>query len=321
MNNKIKIGITMGDPSGIGPRIAAMAIDRLKNLAEFVVIGDRWVFNQTGYTVGRAHYKFIDLHNVNRAKFAFGNVRREYGKASVEYLDMSQELLENKEIDCVVTCPISKESINLAGFKYSGHTEYFSKRANTKNIAMMLLNRGLKISLITRHIPLRRVPLLLKKDAIFKTVLLTHAALKKLFFIRNPRIVVCGLNPHASDNGLIGKEENMVIKPALKKIKTKIGFIDGPLSADVAISKTKQKLYDCAVAMYHDQALIPLKLAGGSYGVNITLGLPFVRTSPLHGTAFELSGSNLNSANPDSLVEAIRLAEKCTRNQLNEYTL
>jgi 4-hydroxythreonine-4-phosphate dehydrogenase len=252
------------------------------------------------------------LNNVSHKNFAFGKLKAEYGRASIEYLDKAMELIRKKQIDCLVTCPISKEAINLAGFRYSGHTEYFTERTQTKNTVMMLLNKQLKFSLVTRHIPLKAVSGAINKDRLYQTIYITHGALKTLFFIKNPRIVVLGLNPHASDNGIIGKEENQLIKPLLNKLKKKIRVLDGPLSSDVAIAKARQKAYDCVIAMYHDQALIPLKLGGVNTGVNLTLGLPFVRTSPLHGTAFDIAGSNL--AKPDSLIEAIKLAIKCTQN-------
>ncbi len=324
----------MGDPSGIGPIILLKAIDSLKGLFDFVVIGDKGVLNNTKYSIppparlasrakraGEAgntqYYKLIDLKNINYKAFSFGKIKPEYGRASIQYLDKALELIKNGEIDCIVTCPISKEAVNSAGFRYSGHTEYLSARTNTKDFVMMLLNREIKISLISRHIPLKKVPAFINEERIFSTAMLTYNSLRNLFSVKNPRIAVCGLNPHASDNGLIGDEENKVIIPALKRLKAGIKCIDGPLSADVAIAKTRGKQYDCAIAMYHDQALIPLKVLGNTKGVNITLGLPFIRTSPLHGTAFDLAKTGLNLANPDSLIEAIKLAAQCTSNLRN----
>jgi 4-hydroxythreonine-4-phosphate dehydrogenase len=188
--------------------------------------------------------------------------------------------------------------------------------AGAKNYAMMLLNKGLKTVLITRHVPLKNVPSNLTKDKINKTILLANKSLKELFLIRNPRIVVCGLNPHASDNGVLGSEENYIIKPALDVLRKKIKYLDGPLAADVAISKAVRKEYDCVIAVYHDQALIPLKILGRFSGVNMTLGLGFVRTSPLHGTAFDIAGK-FASSNPESLTAAIKLAIGCSLNQKN----
>lgn len=310
---RVRVGLTIGDPSGIGPAIAAQAINRLKRKVDFTVIGDRWVFNK--FIVHGSKYidaKFIDLKNVDRKNFSFGKIKAEYGRASIEYLNKALELIKNEEIDCLVTGPISKESISLAGFNFPGHTEYLATQTNTKDFVMLLLNKELKIGLVTRHIPLQKVPQEISCDKIYKTILLTYNALREIFLIRAPRIAVCGLNPHASDNGLIGNEENRVIRPALEKVRTKLKSIAGPISSDVAILKTKQKEYDCVIAMYHDQALIALKLSGRESGVNMTLGLPFIRTSALHGTAFDIAGTKL--ANPSSLIEAINLAARCTQN-------
>jgi len=299
----------MGDPSGVGSEIIIKALSNnlIKEKADFVVIGDRWVFGRS------QDYEFVDLNNVNRKNFRFGKIKAEYGRAAIEYLDRALELIKNKEIDCLVTSPVSKEAINLAGFSFTGHTEYLARHLACKDFVMMLLNGDLRISLVTRHIPLRSVSLTLNREKLYKTILITHSALKNIFLIKRPRIVVCGLNPHASDNGLMGNEEQTVILPVIKKISGRLSAeIDGPISADVAISKTKARLYHCAIAMYHDQALIPLKLFSAHNGVNLTLGLPLVRTSPLHGTAFDIAGRNL--ADPNSLIEAIKLAVKCTLN-------
>jgi len=317
LHKKVRIGITMGDPSGIGPEVVAAALRVIKDKAEFIVIGDRWVFEKAqaklkAKSSSLRGYRFIDLANVSRRNFKFGKVRAEYGRACVEYLDRALEMIEDGEVDCLVTAPISKESINKAGFFFPGHTEYLVKRTNSHSFAMMLLNRRLKISLVTRHIPISAVPAALNREKICSTIALTHLALSKLFSIKNPRIVVCGMNPHASDNGLIGTEENKIIKPALAVSRKSYPLVFGPYPADIAIARAYHGEYDCIIAMYHDQALIPLKLSSPGSGVNITLGLPFVRTSPLHGTAFDIAGLGL--ARPDSLLEAINLALRCSIN-------
>ena len=317
--NKIRVGLTIGDPSGIGPAIILKAIDILKGKAEFVVIGDKWVLNlisedrrqNTEYRKSKTENRFVDLNNVSHKKFSFGRVKAEYGRASIEYLDKALELLRDKEIDCLVTAPISKEAINLAGFNYAGHTEYFMKKTGAHNVVMMLLNEKLRFSLVTRHIPLSKVAPSLNSRKLYNNILVTYRSLREMFGIKHPRIALCGINPHASDNGLIGNEENLIIKPAIKKIKKIVrAKIDGPLSSDVAILRAVNGLYDCVVVMYHDQALIPLKLTGTDSGVNVTLGLPFIRTSPLHGTAFDIA-TTPNKANPKSLIAAINLAIKC----------
>jgi len=317
---KIRVGITMGDPSGIGAQIIPKALDKVVDLADYVIIGDKWVFNQAlgarcSVSGVNNRVKFIDLNNVNHKKFKFGEVKAEYGKASIEYLDKALELLKNKQIDCLVTCPVSKEAINLAGLKdFSGHTEYLAKRTKTKHFVMMLLNKKLRFCLVTRHMPLKDVALSLNCKEIREAVSFAYKSLKELFLIRRPRIAVCGLNPHASDNGILGEEENKIIKPALNRLKRIIKTIAGPLPADTTVLKAAQDKYDCVIAMYHDQALIPLKLSGDYSGVNMTLGLPFIRTSPLHGTAFDIAGK-FALAKPGSLIEAVKLAVKCALNQ------
>ena len=305
-SNRIRVGLTIGDPSGIGTAVTIKALKKLKRMeADFVVIGSGRIFKKI------PGVKIIDLDNLNRKNFSFGQIKAQYGKASVEYLDKALELLRNKEIDCLVTAPISKEAINKAGFKYSGHTEYFLKKTGVKEAVMLLLNNKLKFSLVTRHIPIGKVPGALSKEKLRDNILTTYKSLKNIFGIKNPRLVVCGLNPHASDNGVIGREENKIIKPVLKKLRDGLKLnIDGPLSADAAVASAKAGNYDCVIAMYHDQALIPLKLTDGDSGVNMTLGLPFIRTSPLHGTAFDIARTPA-LANPASMIAAIKLAIKC----------
>ena len=314
-SRKIKVGITIGDPSGIGPAITLKALKKLGGLADFTVFGDSWVLSQPfGSKFPTRNAKIVDLKNIKRKDFTFGKVRAEYGKAAIEYLDEALEMLKYGKIDCLVTCPVSKEAINLAGYKFSGHTEYLAKKTHSDETVMMLLNSSLRFSLITRHIPIKDVPLKLSEDIIYKNIKITVDALRSLFLIPFPRIVVCGLNPHASDNGLIGNEENKVIKPAIKKSISKLKIrIEGPMSADSAIQKAANGNYDAVVAIYHDQALVPLKLTGANSGVNLTLGLPFIRTSPLHGTAFDIA-DRPSLIKADSLIVAAKLAIKCASN-------
>lgn len=323
----------MGDPSGAGPAAVYKAVKKLRGLAEFVVIGDRVVFNKASgkkpsarppfgrmrrgmSSVGGSAFggKFVDLANVPLEGFESGKVKAEYGRASIEYLDRALVLINSRQIDCLVTAPICKESLKLAGFTCAGHTEYLAEHTGTKDFVMMLLNKDLKFTLVTRHIPLREVPLQLSKSEIVKTALLSNEYLKKFFRIRRPRIAACGLNPHASDNSTIGNEEARMISPAVEELGRahKINII-GPLPADTAVRRAKERDFDCVLAMYHDQALIPLKLSGAETGVNLTLGLPFVRTAPLHGTAFDIA-ANPKLVNPKPLIAAIKLAVQCRSN-------
>jgi 4-hydroxythreonine-4-phosphate dehydrogenase len=311
-SKSIKVGITFGDPSGIGPYIIAKALSRpgIRRLAEFFVIGDKWVFEKVQNSNRKAqNFKFINLANVARKNFAFGKLRAKYGKASVEYIDKAVELIKKKKIDCVVTAPISKQAIGLSGFKWPGHSEYLAYSSGTADIVMMLANRYVRVSLVTRHIPLKNVSGQLNRAKVYKTIVLTHRALRDWFSIKEPRIAVCALNPHAGDGGLLGREEKDVIGPAIKTAKKIIRYLKGPLPCDTVFSKAKEKVYDAVIAMYHDQAMLPLKVLGFASGVNITIGLPFVRTSPLHGTAFDIAADF--SADSASMEEAIR----CTLNQ------
>ena len=305
-----RIAITMGDPSGIGPEIIARAGFRSGAKAKYVVIGDRFAFDKAS---GRRQtgVEFIDLANVNRRHFKFGHVSAEYGRASIEYLDTAMNMLSSGKIDCLVTGPISKEAIHLAGYGYSGHTEYLSAKARCPDVVMMLVNDSLKFSLVTRHVPLSQVSRKLSGRNISMTLAATHDALRKFFGISKPRIIVLGINPHGSDNGVIGNEEVSIILPAIKK--SRLSGVSGPCGADVGIAKAAAGKFDCILAMYHDQALIPLKLTGDQRGVNMTLGLPFIRTSPLHGTAFDIAGKN--KADPSSLLAAVNLALRCAQNQ------
>jgi 4-hydroxythreonine-4-phosphate dehydrogenase len=330
--SKIRVGITIGDPAGIGPAIAAKAVHALKGTAEFVVIGDAWVFGKV--TKSQSQHpaisdwpvracarkvtgpRFIDLKNVSQKEFKFGKMKAEYGRASLEYLDKALELIRAGEIDCLVTCPVSKEAINKAGYRFSGHTEYLAEKTSCQETVMMLLNSRLRFSLVTRHIPLAAVSRQLNSQKLRTVIRMTACALKEIFSVRIPRIVVCGLNPHASDGGCFGREEQEVIRPVVRSMKKKTGGLEGPIPADTAIARAYSRLYDAVIAMYHDQALIPLKLSGDPGGVNLTLGLPFIRTSPLHGTAFDIA-KHPRQADPRSLIAAIHWAIRCASNQKN----
>jgi 4-hydroxythreonine-4-phosphate dehydrogenase len=276
----------MGDPSGVGPEITlkALASPKIKGIADFLVIGE--TFAPRGASSGRA---------------------------SLEYIDKAIELIRSRAADALVTAPVSKEAIRSAGFPdFQGHTEYLAKKTGVKNFAMMFVGEALRVALVTRHIPLMRVPQALNSGMVFNTIELTNKCLKKYFRIRSPKIAVCGLNPHAGEGGAFGDEERRIISPAIKRAFKSFKNIRGPVSADVAFYHALKGKYDAVVAMYHDQALAPFKTLYFADGVNLTLGLPFIRTSPDHGTAFDIAGKGI--ADPTSMIEAIRLAcrlQKC----------
>ena len=317
MIEPVRIGITMGDPAGVGAEIIAKTIcrGRIKKIGKVLVIGDRWVFNKIKNKGLRIkNDQFMDLNNVPRKNFRFGKVKREFGQAAIEYLRAAVELIKIRRIDCLVTAPISKEAINLAGYKYNGHTEFLARTfgKGKQDLVMMLLNKYLKISLVTRHLALSKVSPTLTQQAIFNTIMITQKALGEYFSINNPSICVTALNPHAGDGGILGNEETKIILPAVQRARRLIKDVIGPLPADTAFSAAKQGRFSAVIAMYHDQALIPLKTLDSRSGVNLTIGLGFVRTSPLHGTGFDIAGKNV--ASNASLIAAINTAVKCSVN-------
>lgn len=304
----------MGDPSGIGPEIV---IKSLKNkeilkLADFVVIGDSKVFNKSNGLENALSKKvrLLDLDNVSNSEFRFGKLSAKYGKASLEYIDKAIALIKAGVVDCLVTAPVSKEAVSLSGNKFIGHTEYLAGAFGSDNFVMMFVGEKLKVALVTRHLPLKRVSTTLTTSLICSTITLTIAALKKYFGIANPKIGICSLNPHNGEGGHLGREELDIILPAIERVQPKIGNICGPLSSESVFFDSFRGRYDAVVAMYHDQGLIPFKMLYRDTGVNLTLGLPFIRVSPDHGVAFDIAGKNI--ANPNSMLESIRLAIKCT---------
>jgi 4-hydroxythreonine-4-phosphate dehydrogenase len=226
---------------------------------------------------------------------------------SIHNLDRALAILAKNEADALVTAPVNKASVRAAGFSdFEGHTEYLACATLTKDYEMVFIGQKLKVALVTRHIALENVPKALSTEKIYKIIELTHGAMIKYFSMPNPKIGVCGLNPHAGESGLFGREEKEIIGPAVKKAARLSKNIFGPLPSDVVFYDAKNGKYDVVIAMYHDQGLIPFKMLHFKDGVNVTLGLPFIRTSPDHGTAMDIAGKGI--ADPSSMIEAIRLA-------------
>ncbi|MCM8781486.1 MAG: 4-hydroxythreonine-4-phosphate dehydrogenase PdxA [Candidatus Omnitrophica bacterium] len=284
------ICISVGDPRGIGPEVTKKAVESksLRGRADFLIIG--------------------------KAPPRYANPR-DCAKASIEFINTAFELIMSKKADALVTGPVSKEAINKAGVKFDGHTEYLAKLCKCKKFVMMFISSRLKVSLVTRHMALREVANSISQKAIYDTVELTYKALKNWFGIRNPKIGVSGLNPHCGEGGLFGREEGSIIKPAIEKLKEDFKGIFGPLPADTLLHDVYHKKFDAAVCMYHDQALAAFKMVAMETGVNLTLGLPFIRTSVDHGTAFDIAGKNC--ADPSSMIEAIKLAIRLVRHADN----
>ena len=276
--HKPKVIITSGDPKGIGPEVTKKALEdpKIKRLANFFVIKAN---DKTGF-------------------FA---------------IEKAVEILKKYQVDALVTAPVNKEAINKSGIPFQGHTEYLAEATNTKKIAMMLCGGPLKVTTVTRHVPLKKVSSTLTQAKIIEAVRLTDSGLKKYFGIKKPRIGVCALNPHCGEGGTIGREEQAIIIPAIKKIKRFVPGINGPVSGDVIFYMAYNGKLDAVISMYHDQGLGPLKMVAFEKGVNVTLGLPFIRTSPDHGTAYDIAGKGI--ADPDSMKEAIKLAvNMCLKN-------
>jgi 4-hydroxythreonine-4-phosphate dehydrogenase len=325
------VGVTMGDPAGIGPEICARALTtpEVQLTANALVIGDRRALRQ-GIKVAKipnieinpvkkvSEAKFVrgtidvlDLNNVS-PRLKMGQVSRAAGKAAFEYVEKAARLALDGKIDAISTAPINKEAIRKAGYKFQGHTEILAARTRAKNYAMMFISDTLWVMLVTTHIPLKDVPKTLDKKRILQTIKLAHETLFKLRE-KKPRIGVAGLNPHAGESGIFGDEDLKIIKPAVDEAK-KLGInVRGPISPDAIFYLANIGMFDIVVAMYHDQGLIPLKLLAFNRSVNMTVGLPIVRTSVDHGTGFDIAGKGW--ANPQSLIEAIKVAAHFSRSR------
>jgi 4-phospho-D-threonate 3-dehydrogenase / 4-phospho-D-erythronate 3-dehydrogenase len=325
-NNNTTIGITMGDPSGIGPEIILKSFkkDVIRN-SRIVIIGDYNImlaaFNMikiTSFKLNRVLnvceclfspgvLNILDLHLVNMNEFHPGRVQAISGNAAFEFIKKAVEMAKNKDIDAIATAPLNKEALHLAGHNYPGHTEILAYLTDEKDYAMLLYDKKLSVIHVSTHISLLEAITGLKRERIEIVIQLANDAMKRLC-VSEPRIAVAGINPHAGENGLFGNEEIKEIIPAIKNMKGKGINVEGPVPPDTVFLQAVEGKYDVVVAMYHDQGHIPLKLIGFNSGVNVTVGLPFIRTSVDHGTAFEIAWQG--KANEGSMVEAIILSIK-----------
>lgn len=309
---KPKIGITLGDGAGIGPEVVLKVLSKpqIYKICQPVLIGDKVLLDFWTKKLKikiPSKVKLIDLEIFPPyQKFKPGEVHASTGNAAIQFVKEAAQMIFDKKIDGMVTAPLSKEAVHLSGTPFTGHTEYLAKKAGAKNVSMMFVGGGFKIVLATIHIPLNDVAKVLTMDKLLKTIENAQLA-GKLFGKKTPHIAVAGLNPHAGEGGLMGMEEEEVILPAIKKAKKKKITVSGPYPPDTLFYRAlNEKGFDVVVALYHDQGLIPLKTLAFDTSVNVTIGLPFVRTSPDHGTAFELAGKN--KANPQSMFEAVKVA-------------
>ena len=303
-----RIGITIGDVNGIGPEVALKAVGRGRWAAdiEFVFLGSEKVVREQAEAMRIPLSRKIHFQDMeSRPGWSPGKLEKEASQMAVEAIRMAVQGCLSGELDAMVTAPVSKEGMHRAGIMIPGHTEYLAELTKTENFGMMLLGGGLRVMLVTRHVPLTAVSSALNKKTIREHIELTGEALK-LFGLKEGKIGVCGLNPHAGDGGIIGREEIEVINPAIKQVRKKGYRVSDAVPADTIFYEARRGDYDAVVAMYHDQGLAPLKMMGFDEGINITLGLPIIRTSPDHGTAFGIAGQN--KASHRSMLNAIKLA-------------
>lgn len=300
----------MGDPAGIGAETIAKTLKSpaVRRLARFVIIGNRAVYKRFSNTSAAA---IFEVGNLSPHQVRFGKPSPLTALASLNYLKDAVLLLKKKKIGALVTAPVSKEGICDLGVKFQGHTEFIAEAFGVKKFGMMFVSKELRTIIVTRHLALKDVARALTTRDVYETISLTHQALRRHFGLRAPRIAVCGLNPHAGEGGKMGREEITTIIPAIQKARRQKIQISGPLAADTLFYPDKSKNFDCVVAMYHDQGLIPIKTLYFNQLVNFTVGLPFIRTSPAHGTAFDIAGKN--KADPGSMIEAIKLAARLSR--------
>lgn len=336
MSNKIKIGISIGDVNGIGLEviIKALSENQILDYCTPIVYGHSKVVSYHRKALGTTDLIFNviagpDAANPKKAnlincweedvKIDLGTSNETGGKYALLSLEKATDDLINGRIDALVTAPINKYNIQSDSFKFPGHTEYLQERSGGGDALMFMISEDLRVGVVTGHIPVGQVAPNISKEKILKKLVLMNESLKKDFWIEKPKIAVLGLNPHAGDNGLLGKEEGDVIIPAVQEAFDKGVICFGPYPADGFFGNGTYKQFDAVLAMYHDQGLIPFKTIAFGSGVNYTAGLKFVRTSPDHGTGYDIAGQNI--ADASSFIAAIFAATHIIRNRKEQEEL
>ncbi len=344
--SRIRIAITMGDPAGVGPEIVIKALNHAEVYEKCipVVIGDYDALNdalrfcdlplrlneQSDVSEAEGVFGTIDYINLNQLQYKSWEYKKNSaicGEASFQYIIYGIKQALERKVQAVVTAPINKESLHMAGYHYSGHTEIFADYTETKDFAMLLASKSLHVIHVSTHVSLREACDCVKKERVLKVILLAERGMKELGY-PSPRIAVAGLNPHSSENGLFGTEEQNEIIPAIEEAKALGIDVVGPEPPDTVFIKCRDGQYDIVVAMYHDQGHIPLKFSGFQYdmasnkyeslsGINCTIGLPIVRTSVDHGTAFGKAGEG--RANEESMLDAIYAGVKMAEYRSKYY--
>ena len=320
-----RIAVTLGDPNGVGPEVVlkCLADSRLMKFVKPLLVGSAHVLkvhaNTLGYRDLRIHVvqqvperlqegglTVLDTAKGDKPRVEFGQVTQDAGRLAMKAVEAATDLCLDGHVEAMVTAPISKEAIVLAGYDDLGHTEFITRRTASDTSAMMLISDELRVGLVTGHIPIWDVPKRVTPEAILEKIQVISASLSQDFGIDRPKIAVLGLNPHAGDGGVLGREESDTILPAIERSCEEGNLVFGPFPADSFFGIGAYRLYDAVLAMYHDQGLIPFKTLAFESGVNFTAGLPIVRTSPDHGTAFNIAGEG--KASPGSMRSAVYLA-------------
>lgn len=328
----VKIAISIGDINGIGPEVVLKSLSRtdLSDITPFILsnrqvveyysnISDIDLNFQFAKNVGQLDHgsiNVLDCYGNEEVEILPGELSGQNGKLAMMAVEKGVDLCLSKHADALVTAPISKEAINRAGFQVPGHTEFLADKTGTDDFMMMLVNEGLRVGLVSIHIPIAQVAQSITQASVFKNISIMHRSLQRDFNIEDPHIAVLGLNPHAGDGGIIGNEEIEIIEPAIHKAESNGMNITGPHPADGFFGNRKFKGCDGILAMYHDQGLVPFKTLSFGKGINFTAGLPIIRTSPDHGTAFDIAGKN--QADPSSFTAAFKLAAELAHNRKSQ---
>ena len=329
MGKFLKLGVSIGDPNGIGLEIIIKAFSHQNTLSDFIPI----VYSNVEIIEFHLAHLKLDLEinviksiseslkgKLNVFEISSSNFKVDFGKSNIQSGDIAfrslstatKHIIENK-IDCLVTAPIDKNTIQSKNFEFNGHTEYLTKISNKNNSLMLMVHQNLKVGVVTNHLSIAQVAEAISEELILTKIAILEKSLKNDFNIKNPKIALLGLNPHAGDGGIIGIEEITIIKPAIKIANEKNFRVFGPFPADGFFASEKHKEFDAVLGMYHDQGLIPFKMLSKNQGVNFTAGLPIIRTSPDHGTASDIAGKN--KASFKSFMNALYLSKDIYNNR------
>ncbi len=314
------IAITMGDPAGIGSEVVLKALSdpAVEGLATWILVGDTAVLQETERICGidpavRSHTSTQELRGIRQPlDFAFGRLSASCGRAAVEYVRHATQMCLRGEADAMVTAPLNKEAVTQSGMRFSGHTEFIAELCGARDSRMLLAGERMRVVHVSTHLSLRR-SCQLSIEQIVRTIELGYDAVRLLGF-KQPRVAVCGLNPHAGEHGLFGDEDMRFIAPAVEIAQGRSIRCQGPLASDTTFLKASRGDYDLVVAMYHDQGHIPMKLLDFEHTVNVSLGIPIIRTSVDHGTAFDIAGQN--AADPTNMKAALKMAVSMARRKM-----